>query len=395
MAQKPVYFPGLNGIRAIAAIAVVISHTRIALRDFHLNGVADSETRGLLLAAYGVSIFFVLSGFLITYLLQAEKETAPIDVKKFYCRRILRIWPLYYLYLSAALGTILLYGMNLNVQSLSMYIFYAANVPFITGASLPFLAHYWSLGVEEQFYAFWPWANKKIKNLVGVMIVVIVLMVGAKLLLHFAHPNSIIETAIHVTRFHCMMIGALGAILYRQRNEFFLRMFDNKATQIICWIVMALLMSNKFHIASVIDNEIVSVVSLALIVGQIQVKNRIVNLEIPMFNFLGKISYGIYVIHPLAIFYLSKVFVQLNSPMISSRIFVFSTVLGVTIALAHISYKYVENYFLELKVRFMVVKSSNSREQSCENGIAGQLSPNASLAAGAPSVGINGESGGT
>ncbi|HWY12027.1 MAG TPA: acyltransferase family protein, partial [Bacteroidia bacterium] len=75
MSSKTIYLPGLNGLRAIAAIAVVISHTTLSLNKFNLDpnifgSLQNGEPQGLLLAGNGVSIFFVLSGFLITYLLQ-------------------------------------------------------------------------------------------------------------------------------------------------------------------------------------------------------------------------------------------------------------------------------------------------------------------------------------
>src|SRR5271155_5691395 len=101
--KQAVYFSGLNGLRAIAALSVVFSHTTTSLNQFGLNPFIygkfpDGTTKTTLLAAFGVTIFFALSGFLITYLLLEEKKTKEINIKNFYIRRILRIWPLYYLY---------------------------------------------------------------------------------------------------------------------------------------------------------------------------------------------------------------------------------------------------------------------------------------------------------
>ena len=103
-----------------------------------------------------------------------------------------------------------------------------------------------------------------------------------------------------------MMIGAVGALYYRQNNKLFLKITDHKISQTLCWFLILLATINKFHLASVIDNEIISVVAIFLIIGQINVKNRIVNLETSICDYLGKISYGIYVIHPLVIFIFSK-----------------------------------------------------------------------------------------
>jgi peptidoglycan/LPS O-acetylase OafA/YrhL len=361
VSNKTIYFPGLNGLRAIAAIAVVISHVTLNLKEFGLNpDILGCFQDGLLLAGYGVSIFFVLSGFLITYLLQAEKEIHEIDVKKFYLRRILRIWPLYYLYLTIAVISIVVLRYDLNIKSLMLYLFYAANVPFILGTTLPFLSHYWSLGVEEQFYLFWPWFNKRIDSLAFPIIILVILFIGTKITLHLLHPNSIFELAIHVTRFHCMMIGALGAVLFKQNNKLFLNVLDNKLSQSICWFIIFLVAINKFHFASVIDNEIISVVALFLIIGQIRMKNRIINLEVPWLDFLGKISYGIYVIHPFLIFFLAKLFNKLLINEFYKYALVYFLVLVSTILVSYLSYTYIETYFLNLKKRFMVVNSSGS-----------------------------------
>lgn len=365
--HAPESTPGLNGLRAIAAIAVVISHITLALKEFHLNpyilGVAeDGKPKGLSLAGFGVSIFFVLSGFLITYLLQAEKEVNSINIKKFYLRRILRIWPLYYMYLILVVITILVFKLDFDLKSLLLYIFYAANIPFILNTTLPFVAHYWSLGVEEQFYLFWPWVNKKIDHhIIPTIITFIVILVGTKVLLHFYRPNSLLESIIHVTRFHTMMIGALGAILYKQGNRFFLEITNNKIAQAIGWMIIFLVAINKYHFISIIDNEIISIVTLVLIIGQIHITNRLINLELTFLDFLGKISYGIYVIHPLIIFLLSKSLNQINIQATYKYFMVYFTTLTLTIIISHLSYKYFERYFLVIKKRFVVVPSSSAK----------------------------------
>ncbi len=368
MTTRIIYLPGLNGLRAIAAISVVLSHTIHALAQFNLNPYLlgtnnDGGTQGLLLAGFGVSIFFALSGFLITYLLLLEKEKASIDIPKFYLRRILRIWPLYYLYLLLAVITVLYYDLYFNRSSLLLYVFYSANIPFILGITLPFLAHYWSLGVEEQFYLFWPWIVKFSKSkLLWVIAFLIVFLVSAKLILHFYYSGSLADSFLLVSRFHCMMIGAFGAVLYYSKNALFLKFADTKLTQIGCWIILVLVGLNKFHIASVIDNELISMVTVLLIVGQINCTNRIVNLENNFFDFLGKISYGIYVVHPLVIFFLAKLLMPLVLPDFIKYFLVFFSTVGGTVFIAFLSYNYYEKYFLTFKQKFSIVPSSGTRK---------------------------------
>lgn len=367
---KTVYLPGLNGLRAIAAIAVVISHITLGLNEFGLNNKIfgtdmDGNASGLKLAGYGVTIFFTLSGFLITFLLLKEKEfTGHIRIKDFYIRRILRIWPLYYLYFLVCIVTIFIYGLTFTKSSIPFYIFLAANIPFILGKTLPFLAHYWSLGVEEQFYLFFPQlAKQSNKKLLRVAVALIFILLFIKFIFWLLSKKYNIEIpflAISVTRFHTMLIGVVGAVLYYYRNQKFLYFTTHKLTQILAWGCIFLITINKFHIASVIDGEIVSLTSLCLIVGQVTKKNNLINLENKVFDFIGKISYGIYVIHPILIFYFSRVIGHLADITIN-YIIIYFFIIACTISFAFLSYEFYEKKFLKLKSRYATVKSSNTK----------------------------------
>lgn len=361
------YLPGLNGLRAIAALAVVVSHVTLDLGKFGLDATilgTDSAGRpqGLLLAGFGVSIFFALSGFLITYLLLLESMRTKISLPKFYLRRILRIWPLYYLYLFVTSVILWLCEDENLAVTLPYYVFFAPNIPFILGVPLSYLAHYWSLGVEEQFYLLWPVLIKQFAHkALGITILLASVLISIKLLLHVWMPGSIAETSLHVTRFQCMLIGAIGAILHKEKHVYLLIWIDNKITQSIAWGFILLLAINRFHLASVIDNEIISVVAVALIIGQIEQRNRLICLENEFFDFLGRISYGIYVIHPLVILLCATIFRPMIAPGAGGYALAYGTVLAFTIAGAYLLNRYVEKPFLLLKSRFAVVPSSGTK----------------------------------
>lgn len=372
--NERVFFSGLNGLRAIAALAVVFAHIT---RDLHYFGLdvyvlgknADGNQTGTLLAGFGVSIFFTLSGFLITYLLLEEKKAGEINIRNFYIRRILRIWPLYYLYLLLAIITAVMFDIPYDGYVVLLYVFLLANVPFIVGSMLPFLEHYWSLGVEEQFYSFWPWIVKKSKSLLRTTIILCVGLIVLKTVIRLIDikmlngGSSLLYYVIHVTRFHCMLIGAIGAILYFQKHKLFLALTNHLFIQVTAWIILALVAVNQFHVASFLDNELVSVVGLVLIIGQIEKRNRIINLNIAFFDFIGKISYGIYILHPLVIFYLAKVIV-FTTPGTFSYVFVYASVFVTTIGLAYVSYTWFEQWFLKLKDRYTTVRSSGTMYES-------------------------------
>jgi peptidoglycan/LPS O-acetylase OafA/YrhL len=369
--KQRIFFSGLNGLRAIAALAVVFSHITQGLHEFGLNQFvfgtyADGNPKATLLAGFGVSIFFTLSGFLITYLLLEEKQTGNINVRHFYIRRILRIWPLYYLYLILSIVSAFLFDIPLENISILFYVFLLANVPFIFGGVLPFLGHYWSLGVEEQFYSFWPWVIKKSNSILKTAVILCFGLITLKIIIRLIDikthngDTSLLYNTLHVTRFHCMLIGAIGAILYYQKNTLFLKFTNNLFTQCFAWLIILLVAINKFHVVSFMDNELISVISLSLIIGQIQKSKRIINLNISFFDFIGKISYGIYVIHPLVIFYLSKIIILSDQTDIYNYIFVYGSVFAVTIGLSYISYSYFEKYFLNMKDKYSTVKSSGT-----------------------------------
>jgi peptidoglycan/LPS O-acetylase OafA/YrhL len=92
-----VYFPNLNSLRFLAALLVIVHHIEQYKEMLGLSNIFHNHSIQLM-SKIGVTLFFALSGFLITYLLLVEqKELGKINIRAFYIRRILRIWPLYYL----------------------------------------------------------------------------------------------------------------------------------------------------------------------------------------------------------------------------------------------------------------------------------------------------------
>ena len=370
--EKVLYFPGLNGLRAIAALSVVFSHTSsdfvmFGLDPIYFSKYADGTPKLFNLAQYGVTIFFTLSGFLITYLLLEENKSQTINIKNFYIRRILRIWPLYYTYLILCILTSVFIGWKLEGQTVLFYVFLMANIPFILGTEIRLISHYWSLGVEEQFYSFWPWVVKKSKSILKTTLLICIAFLLLKSMFrlidiyHNGGNMSIAYNIFNSTRFDCMLIGAIGAILLFQENVKFIKITNNKIAQFLAWFVIFLVAINQFHIISFLDNEFISIVTVFLIIGQIKITNRIINLELPMFDFIGKISYGIYVIHPLIILYLSKFIVFTDRANMVSHVIVYICVFFTTILLSYISYQYLEKPFLRIKHKYTTVKSSASK----------------------------------
>jgi peptidoglycan/LPS O-acetylase OafA/YrhL len=317
-----------------------------------------TNLRTIDLAGFGVTIFFSLSGFLITWLLLREKEKQEIDIKKFYIRRVLRIWPLYYLVLGLSVLTAWCYGLGEYPGSLPYYVFLMANVPFILDTGFPFLGHYWSIGVEEQFYLFWPWIIRIKKHLLKIVFTFTIVFVLAKIIcryIDYTYGYSLPYLIIHVIRFDCMSIGAIGAILVHNNHGRFIKIVKHPAAQILSWLVILLLMVNQFHIASVIDHEIIAVVTVVLIVNLSFNPKTIIKLSHPVFEGIGKISYGIYIVHQLVIFLFAQFLNKFIIPPEFKYPLVYTGVIGLTILTAFLSYTFLEKPILRFKEKFATV----------------------------------------
>lgn len=366
--NSSIYLKGLNGIRAIASIGVLFSHTNLALKDFKISqyslfGFNDKGHQlSYKLGSHGVTMFFVLSGFLITYLLLKEiNKNNKIEIKAFYLRRILRIWPLYFLYFGLCMLFLYVFKDNIPANStIFYYLFFLANIPFVTGTANHLFAHLWSVSVEEQFYLFWPFLFRFKKNLIKILVSLIIIQGAFRIIIWLFFPFSVIANLSNTNRFDCMMIGGLGAILL-YKNSFIIKYLNNKIVQSICWITMLTIILNYFKVVNfAIEFWIVSIMTLAIIIGQVLDKNKIINLENKVFNFFGILSFGIYVYHPLVIYLLNKsnLMLTINNEL-TRVVFTFILVFFITVAVSWISYNFIELQFLKLKGKYQVVKSTN------------------------------------
>ncbi|MBN8730686.1 MAG: acyltransferase [Acidobacteria bacterium] len=146
--QVPRRIPSLDGLRALSILLVLVGHAIDAQewpRLFALVGHVGN---------YGVRIFFVISGFLITTLLLKEFDThGTISLRGFYIRRTLRILPAFFVYVGVIWGLYLAGVVPLKDGDLLHALTYTMNYHENRGW---FLNHLWSLSVEEQFYLLWP-----------------------------------------------------------------------------------------------------------------------------------------------------------------------------------------------------------------------------------------------
>jgi peptidoglycan/LPS O-acetylase OafA/YrhL len=172
--------PELDTLRGLAVLGVVFYHGLYWARDLTLYPPWEARVLGVMsVGQFGVNLFFVLSGFLITGVL-VESRTQLDYYKRFYFRRALRILPAYYF----TLFLLVLFGLT-SKGFLFMSLAYSANLSPIFGIALSYPV-LWSLAVEEHFYLVWPIAAKRVSlpNLLGILGAILVLTPLSRFIYH-------------------------------------------------------------------------------------------------------------------------------------------------------------------------------------------------------------------
>jgi peptidoglycan/LPS O-acetylase OafA/YrhL len=351
-----VHFPGLNSLRFYAALAVVVEHVRI---QFSGDSTLFKIVSLLFVNAQNaVNLFFVLSGFLITYLfLQERATTGAICIRNFYIKRALRILPLYYWI--ALLGLIIfpiLFGPGYPLYGLPVprLILVFALLPNFASITVP-MVHIWSIGVEEQFYVLWPWANRSDKIMLQASIGIILLkLLLTPVIVSFHNENT--EILFYGLRFESMAIGALGAYVYA------------KNLPSLTWIYHAWIQALSiagFAYLMVFDTRLntyntmwSSLIHIILIMNVATNPHSFLKLNSPLFEKLGEISYGLYMYHFPMLYLIHIVAYQTGlERMWGSPFLLLISTVASTCIIASLSYRWFETPFLQLKRKFTVLPS--------------------------------------
>lgn len=364
-----VYFPNLSGLRFIAAFLIIIYHLELVRYNLYYDDCWNIPFINN--ASLGVTFFFVLSGFLITYLLLFEKKkTKEINIKRFYVRRILRIWPLYYIIIILAcfilndIDFFNIYNKNIVnwtdektfIKILILFALILPNIVLFGYGIVPYADQTWSIGVEEQFYLIWPILIKFVKNKYQVVIgTIIIYLLVTQILINFVSYNEFTRkmTSILINfKIDCMAIGGLFALMHFNKNKI-IKILNSTLFGWISILVLCTFMAINIHIPY-IDNEIYSILFAIIILNLATGKKPIFNLENKILGYLGKISYGLYMYHFIAITIAIKFLFILN---IHNYVIQVLTTTLITIAISGLSYHYIEQPFLKLKKKFTKIRS--------------------------------------
>jgi peptidoglycan/LPS O-acetylase OafA/YrhL len=382
--ENRVFFPALDGLRAIALLMVFFQH---------YAAIPWGWT--------GVNVFFVLSGFLITGILY-DTRNDPHRARNFYIRRTLRIFPLYYgifvvlLVLGPLihwrwtwswiawplyLGNFLILRSPAVLQSSSPQA--AAAYAWLSSARFPattlYLGHFWSLCVEEQFYLIWPWivfwvrSRRALLWICGVTVVVVPLL---RVIAQHTAPAWMLQAELlyRVTPFQVdsLLLGGLIALLWRGAHRERLLAVGRIVAALCAVVALVYLAITIRHCLPAWrlgylypewkltwGLSFVDVFSAAIILCCLQPAGVIYRLlHLRPLRWLGRISYGAYVFHdiPHHIYENAIALVAVHVPRVAAHKGPASTVLALvcTVLLSWLSFTFFESRFLNLKERWTI-----------------------------------------
>lgn len=369
------YLPQLDGLRFLAFLLVFIHHAPISsesvlARKLHSFGWV------------GVDLFFVLSAFLMTSLLLREYDaTGKISVANFYVRRILRIWPLYFFAVLLGFsvvpaiswsGEFAYYGLIKNY--LLPYIIFIANIPIaILGypsTSFPALAHLWTISFEEQFYVILPLLMVgltpfRASSWLRTLLLVFALGLGVRVSLQLMQISFLPAWVLPLARPDSFIVGMLIAVGVEKYS------LTSRASQFALLTIALALLALVISFPAIELNSVHNIwrytaISLAmgavLLLALREPSWLATGLAIRPLKYLGKISYGLYVYHLLALavaHYVVSLITAVNASVVSSMLISFEVVgaLILTVAVSAVSYRWLEKPFLNWKENYEVIKS--------------------------------------
>jgi peptidoglycan/LPS O-acetylase OafA/YrhL len=370
--QKPiVYFENLDALRFLSFLAVFFFHSfhtnYVFIKNSSIYRVVKKDLFGN--GNLGVNFFFVLSGFLITYLLLKEIDfTGKVNVVAFWKRRIFRIWPLFFF--CVFFGFIIFptlkaaFGQTPNETATPIfYLFFLNNFDFINKGvpDASVLGVLWSVAIEEQFYLVWPLLLSLPRKFHSYLFCLIIL---SSVVFRYLNDNPL-QVEYHTLS--CMgdlAVGAFGAwlVLYQKIDEK-IRMMTKMQVAFIYIIVMFLFFfRNDFGVMlgrfNSLERLFVAVIFLLVILEQNYAKNSLFKLKnFTLLTSLGVISYGLYCLHFIGILIAttSTSIFKINTQIWQVLILETGLAFFLTIMIAFLSYNIFELPFLKIGKKYSLI----------------------------------------
>lgn len=370
MPQQPGRERSLDGLRGAAILLVLLVH----LYQFELGNLLWRWVSRFCLSGWlGVDLFFALSGFLITRLLLAERGS-PTRYRDFYVRRALRILPAYYFYLLVVFAFVKPDAARDWIAACVLFVQNLYTLLPGTRGEWRGMGHLWSLAVEEQFYLVWPLLVYRLpaRRLPWLCAGVIILASLCKLLmLRSSHPYSFY--VFPVSRADALAWGALAAWFWGQRHDPVVWRRLSSAL----WVLLAMLAVLFLLCRGLGEGSTAPVMALAVAVaapafaGLVLAASQPTHfprlcraLEFSPLRFLGRYSYGLYLLQPTCLQLLQPTLKDMLSGIYAPNTSIFiigSTVALVSIASAVLMFHVLEAPVLKLKRHFVAARVDQGR----------------------------------
>ncbi|MEQ8277288.1 MAG: acyltransferase [Deltaproteobacteria bacterium] len=340
------FFASLDGLRCISILAVIWHHAAGTVYGAYNPLFARGNN--------GVTLFFAISGFLITTLLIREKEkTGKISLRKFYMRRTLRIFPLYYTVLLVYVAAVWFVEKDPNAKSaffdhLPFYATYTSNwfVEYDHGRVIFYFA--WSLATEEQFYMVWPAVSKRLGW--GGAVVFMLTLVTATLFVQIGVigvPDGLFRTILLSVAPGICLGSVLAHLLHRPASfDVLYKIFGWRYAPVFFFVLTAVFLATPLY-----DDWGIHVMCVLIVTACVIREDHVLRplLSWRPVRWMGTVSYGMYLMHMLSLnaFKMASTRVGFHHPLVE---FVGASLIA-TVA-ATISFKYYESFFLNIKKRF-------------------------------------------
>jgi peptidoglycan/LPS O-acetylase OafA/YrhL len=317
----------------------------------------------------GVNMFFVLSGFLITRILiedriKAEQLNLPrlMVFKNFFCKRALRIFPIYYLLI------FILWAINGYVRTniepnIGYFITYTSNFYFFRLHGWDgLLSHTWSLAIEEQFYLVWPWLILFISRKLLLPLIVFCIAIG--IMSQYILAGDPFGEVLPHTCLHVFGTGALLSWIMVYCPGILPKVYGvlAKLSIVAVLILSAEIITGNWKFVPV--RMLTAVLTGWLIAFILYKRNQLswpfsLVLNNKPLIFLGKISYGIYLYHPIIPHYTLDVLTKLNKqiPLLGNHL-LFIEQSSLVILTAFLSWRLIERPLLALKKHFVLPRKA-------------------------------------
>ena len=381
VSEKPIYFANLDILRFIAAFIVLFAHAyegycgwfgipqSLAASDpkqfSYAGGFVDQFIRN---GGFGVDLFFMISGFLITFILIKEKQkTGTVNFPKFFMRRAIRIWPVYFLAIALA-------PLAIHLAKSPSTPDYWANIFFYNNFHAIYLkdtweypfAHFWSICVEEHFYLIWPLliAFVPLKHLKNTFFILLTATVFFRLYAFLNHWNGLELYLNTFARIDILIVGAMFA-LYFSNNQ--LKLSLTKVQRLCLYLIfIALFATQAVYETSNVVQTLFAKYVFCLIAGIGMVyfifsEDKLFKVPFRnILNYFGRISFGIYLFSNMLIPIIVQRFMYKWGTH-NMWVYFFLNVF-LSILISAIVYELYEKQFLKLKKYFEIIKTKRTDE---------------------------------